>query len=174
MHVNESFPQQTLTILDGGRCTVGIESTIVDASNPETYQILRHGLIDEQAIAKVIATLSSNQQNNLRVPGKLDSHYQPHKTLYYFAGYDALAQYCQQSGNSIYAIASKQPSNVAAGHYHQLADNPEQAAFDLYYQLRQADASSAQCIVIELPPATGMWQGVRERILKAGVPYSSL
>jgi L-threonylcarbamoyladenylate synthase len=172
MHVKESFSEQELTILDGGRCTVGIESTIVDASTPETYQILRHGLIDEQAIATVITTLSTNQQSTLRVPGKLDSHYQPHKTLYYFADYEHLAQFCQQSNEAIYAIASKQPPTIAAQHYHQLADNPEQAAFDLYYQLRQADASTAQCIVIELPPATGMWQGVRERILKAGVPYS--
>ncbi|MDR3502386.1 MAG: L-threonylcarbamoyladenylate synthase [Legionella sp.] len=171
LHVKESFPEHELTILDGGRCTVGIESTIVDASNPETYQILRHGLIDEQAIATVITTLSSNQQSTLRVPGKLDSHYQPHKTLYYFADYQDLAQFCQQSSNSIYAIASKQPTSIAPQHYHHLADNPEQAAFDLYYQLRQADASTAQCIVIELPPAIGMWQGVRERILKAGVPY---
>ncbi|WP_133136345.1 L-threonylcarbamoyladenylate synthase [Legionella rowbothamii] len=172
LHVKESFPEKELTILDGGRCTVGIESTIIDASNPETYQILRHGLIDEHAIARVVTTLSSNQQSTLRVPGKLDSHYQPHKTLYYFTDYAQLAQFCQQSNNSIYAIASKQPTTITAQHYHQLADNPEQAAFDLYYQLRQADASTVQCIVIELPPATGMWQGVRERILKAGRPYS--
>ena len=172
LHVKESFSEQELTILDGGRCTVGIESTIVDASKPDIYQILRHGLIDEQAIATVITTQSNNEQSTLRVPGKLDSHYQPHKTLYYFADYESLAQFCQHHSGLIYAIASKQPATIDAQHYHQLADNPEQAAFDLYYQLRQADASTAQCIVIELPPAVGMWQGVRERILKAGEPYA--
>lgn len=170
-HVQESFPHQELTILDGGRCTVGIESTIVDASHPEHYQILRHGLIDEQSIAAVLTASAQNQHSNIRVPGKLDSHYQPHKTLYYFADYAQLAQFCQQSNDKIYAIASQCPATVQREHYHPLATQPEQAAFDLYFQLRAADASSAQCIVIELPPASGLWQGIRERILKAGQPY---
>lgn len=171
LHVNESFPKQELTILDGGRCTVGIESTIVDASNTETYQILRHGLIDESAITAVINTSASNQHNDLRVPGKLDSHYQPYKTLYYFTDYESLAHFCQHHASLVYVIASKQPETINNQHYHFLADNPQQAAFDLYFQLRQADASTAQCIAIELPPATSLWQGIRERILKAGIPY---
>lgn len=171
-HVQESFPQQELTILDGGRCTVGIESTIVDASHPEHYQILRHGLIDEQSIAALITATAQNQHSNIRVPGKLDSHYQPQKTLYYFTDYAQLAQFCQQSREDIYAIASQRPASVQREHYHPLAAQPEQAAFDLYFQLRAADASSAQCIVIELPPASGLWQGIRERILKAGQPYA--
>ena len=172
LHVQESFPDKELTILDGGRCAVGIESTIIDATQEEYYQILRHGLIDEKAIAKVITTPSFNQQSDVRVPGKLDSHYQPQKTLYYFADYAALAQFCQNKTTAIYAIASKRPEHVAEHHFHLLAQQPEQAAFDLYYQLRKADTSQAQCIAIELPPATGIWQGVRERILKAGRPYS--
>ncbi|EHL32001.1 L-threonylcarbamoyladenylate synthase [Legionella drancourtii] len=173
LHVQESFPQQALTILDGGRCTVGIESTIVDASNPEHYQILRHGLIDEQSIAAVITAPARDQPSRIRVPGKLDSHYQPQKTLYYFADYEHLAQFCQQSSAEIYAIASKCPATVHHEHYHPLATQPEQAAFDLYFQLRAADASNAQCIAIELPPENGLWQGIRERILKAGIPYAA-
>lgn len=173
LHVQESFPGQELTILDGGRCTIGIESTIVDASNPENYQILRHGLIDEQAIEAIITTPSLNQHSSVRVPGKLDSHYQPQKTLYYFADHDELMQFCQRNAGTVYAIASQQPTTVADSHFHHLAKHPEKAAFDLYFQLRKADASTAQCIVIELPPTTGMWQGVRERILKAGIPYST-
>lgn len=171
MHVHESFPHDELTILDGGRCAIGIESTIIDASNEATYQILRHGLIDEHAITAVTTTLSSTQHNHLRVPGKLDSHYQPHKPLYYFQDYASLTQFCQQTPGIIYAIASKQPPTVPSSLYHPLADTPEQAAFDLYFQLRQADASTAHCIVIELPPATSVWQGIRERILKAGTAY---
>jgi L-threonylcarbamoyladenylate synthase len=171
LHVQESFPDQELTILEGGRCNVGIESTIVDATHPEHYQILRHGLIDEQAIAKVISLPSLNEHNTLRVPGKLESHYQPKKTLYYFPDYSSLEQFCINELRDVYVIASRQPKDVNDNHFHPLAENPEKAAFDLYFQLRRADASNAQCIAIELPPAQGLWQGVRERILKAGTPY---
>jgi L-threonylcarbamoyladenylate synthase len=172
LHVQESFPEQTLTILDGGRCTVGIESTIIDASNPEYYQILRHGLIDEHAIKAATTIPSLQQHSSVRVPGKLDSHYQPQKTLYYFTEQEQLAQFCQKNAGNVYAIARKQPTSVTESHFHRFAANPETAAFDLYFQLRKADHSSAQYIAIELPPATGTWQGIRERILKAGHAYS--
>lgn len=172
LHVKQSFQEQELTILDGGRCSIGIESTIVDATNSKSYQILRHGLIDEKAIAAVIPTHYMAQENDIKVPGKLDSHYQPQKKLYYFEQYETLSRFCQRREGDVYVIASQQPAGVDTNHYHHLADNPEKAAYDLYYQLRYADASNAICIAIELPPETSEWQGVRERILKAGFPYS--
>lgn len=171
LHVQQSFENEVLTILDGGRCTVGIESTIVDATNPEGYQILRHGLIDEKAIANVINTELLNDENTIRVPGKLNSHYQPHKTLYYFENYETMISFCQRREGDVYVIASQQPGSVEDDHFHPLAKEPEKVAYDLYYQLRQADESNALCIAIELPPSTSEWQGIRERILKAGVPY---
>lgn len=170
-HVSESFPNYELTILDGGRCTVGIESTIIDAMDAQNYQILRHGMIDEKAIAEVIATPSVRGENSLRVPGKLDSHYQPQKTLYYFDNYETLAHFCQKNSDHIYAISSQKPQGIRAHHFHLLENKPGKVAFDLYYQLRKADASPAEIIVIELPPETDAWQGIRERILKAGIPY---
>jgi L-threonylcarbamoyladenylate synthase len=172
LHVKQSFKEQELTILDGGRCSIGIESTIVDATHSESYQILRHGLIDEKAIAAVIPTHYIARENEIKVPGKLDSHYQPQKNLYYFDHYETLSRFCQRREGDVYVIASQQPPGVDINNYHHLADNPEKAAYDLYYQLRYADTSNAICIAIELPPETSEWQGVRERILKAGFPYS--
>lgn len=172
-HVAQSFSEKKLTILDGGRCSVGIESTIVDATNPQSYQILRHGLINEKTLAEVISTVQMNKENYIRVPGKLDSHYQPQKTLYYFDHYETLSQFCQKREGDVYVIASKKPTTVGEHHFHLLADQPEKAAFELYYQLREADESNAICIAIELPPALSEWQGLRERILKAGNPYST-
>lgn len=172
LHVKQSFSDKELTILDGGRCRVGIESTIVDATNPDSYQILRHGVIDEKAIADAIAIDRTTQKNSIRVPGKLDSHYQPQKTLYYFDQYEALSQFCQKRKGIVYVIANKQPSSVENNLFHQMGTNPEKCAYDLYYQLRLADTSDAICIAIELPPDISEWQGVRERILKAGFPYS--
>lgn len=171
-HVSESFSNQELMILDGGRCSVGIESTIIDATQADTYQILRHGLIDEQMIEKVIATPSLHLESTLRVPGKLESHYQPRKLLYYFNDLQALKDFCRNNPKPIYVIASQKPRNILEDHYYPLENNPEKVAFDLYFQLRKADASNAELIVIELPPATGSWLGIRERILKAGTPYS--
>jgi L-threonylcarbamoyladenylate synthase len=173
-HVKQSFPDKELLILDGGRCTVGIESTIVDATNPAGYRILRHGMIDEKAIAKVISTQHLTKDGNtIRVPGKLDHHYQPQKNLYYFDRYETLANFCSKRDGDVYVIASQQPPGIDEKNFHLLTKTPEKAAYDLYYQLREGDASNAMCIAIELPPAESKWEGVRERILKAGYPYST-
>lgn len=121
----------------------------------------------------MIATPSFRLESTLRVPGKLESHYQPQKILYYFVSYEALADFCQKNPDEVYVIARNRPMNIPEDHFHLLADHPEELAFDLYYQLRKADAADVQIIAIELPPETGSWQGVRERILKAGTSYSS-
>lgn len=172
LHVKQSFPEQKLLILDGGRCTVGIESTIVDASQDKGYQILRPGLINEQAIMKAINLKALDQESKVRVPGKLESHYQPQKPLYYFTNTALLEQFCQKRAGDIFVIAKHKPASVSSSFYSPLDDQPSKAAYNLYYYLRQADASLAQCIAIELPAKTMEWEGVRERILKAGLAYS--
>ena len=174
LHVKQSFAGKTLTILDGGRCGIGIESTIVDATNHECYQILRHGLIDKQALAAVISSDYLDKEHSMRISGSLNSHYQPQKTLYYFDKYETLNRFCQKSLGAVYVMASQQPNSVLDNLFHKLAEHPKQVAFELYYQLRAADESKALCIAIELPPAADAWQGVRERILKAGSPPYSV
>ncbi|MFA6301825.1 MAG: L-threonylcarbamoyladenylate synthase [Legionella sp.] len=171
-HVQNSFSSEDLLILDGGRCTIGIESTIIDASQPQSYQILRHGLIDSERIAQIIATECSKTENAIRVPGKLESHYQPHKPLHYFQEYQELVRFCEKHPGQVYAIANKQPQSVPNNLFHILGTEPQTAAFDLYFQLRKADTSNAKYLAIELPKDTSEWQGIRERIIKAGAPKS--
>jgi L-threonylcarbamoyladenylate synthase len=172
LHVKQSFPDTHLLILDGGRCSVGIESTIIDATQPDLYQILRPGLIHESDIAKIISTHAAHNENAIRVPGKLESHYQPEKTLYYFDNTEMLEHFCQKRIGDVFVIARNKPASVSAQHFYTLDAHPDKAAYDLYYQLRKADDSHAMCIAIELPPKTSSWEGVRERILKAGFAYS--
>lgn len=170
VHVRNSFSQEELTILDGGRCQVGIESTIVDATNPQGYQLLRHGLIDENTIAATLQSKGLSRENTLRVPGRLETHYQPQKPLYYFSDPEEMAVFCQQRKGDVYVIANQKPSITPVDYYHSFASTPEEAAYELYFQLRAADESNAACIAIQLPKSESAWHGVRERIVKAGRP----
>ncbi len=63
-----------------------------------------------------------------------------------------MASFYQERRKPIFVIASQKPKGIAAEHFHLLSSDPQQVAFDLYYQLRKADASDARCIIIELPP----------------------
>lgn len=167
-HVQHSFKQDELLILDGGRCQIGIESTIVAATNPEGYEILRHGLIDATEINSVLPFIPLKSASPIRVPGKLDKHYQPEKPLYCFADIAAIRTFCQQANTPIYVISFAEMPQSDSSLYYQFPNSPEQVAFELYYQLRRADQSVATFIAIELPPEHEHWQGIRERILKAG------
>ena len=171
LHVQQAFNEEQLIILDGGRCTVGIESTIIDATDPVHYKILRHGLINENSIALVISANHSKEDSLIRAPGKLESHYQPQKTLYYFDQFDSLSRFCEVYKDKVFVLANTRPESIQNEYFYPLAITPEQVAFDLYYQLRKADSSNGDCIAIQLPPETTEWQGIRERILKAGMPY---
>ena len=166
-HVQQSFLKDELLILEGGRCTVGIESTIIDASNEQGYQILRHGAIDEQDIIAAIGFSPLRQDNTLRVPGRLASHYQPEKPLYCFADSMQLQQFLSDHKDT-YVLSFNKEKHFADYAGYQLPRSAEQFAFELYYQLRLADQSDAQLIAIELPLNEGVWQGVYERLIKAG------
>ena len=170
-HVRHSFQDQSLLILEGGRCGVGIESTIVDATNPDTYQILRHGMLTEQAIGDILPGKQHAHTNTIRVPGKLDSHYQPEKPLHCFENRQNLLEFCR-SNNDVYVLSFAKNTDFCQLPGYQLPDNPEQFAFELYYQLRLADDSPASSIAIELPPEQEQWAGIRERLLKAATKNS--
>lgn len=167
-HVQNSFKDAPLLILDGGRCEIGIESTIIDATQADTYQILRPGMIDEQTLNMVLPGLSRKQENNsIRVPGKLASHYQPEKPLYCFQDSQKLEKFCQDNPNVYVLTLSKPLQNFKTYSGYQLPHSPQLFAYELYYQLRLADATPARFIVLELPPDSEPWLGIRERLLKA-------
>ncbi|MDI9819271.1 MULTISPECIES: L-threonylcarbamoyladenylate synthase [unclassified Legionella] len=167
-HVRDSFKEEKLLILDGGRCQVGIESTIVAAIKPEGYQILRPGNIDEADINKLLPSMALKENSPIRVPGKLASHYQPEKPLHVFSDLKALENFCRQANTPVYVLSFTRIPEYPCEFYYQLPASADEAAFELYYQLRRADQSAATAIAIELPPESERWQGVRERILKAG------
>ena len=56
-HVEQAFKGESLFILDGGSCPVGLESTIYD---PETARILRPGAVSEEALLQAGARVDTD------------------------------------------------------------------------------------------------------------------
>ncbi|MDP3559685.1 MAG: L-threonylcarbamoyladenylate synthase [Legionellaceae bacterium] len=164
-HVLENFPQETFLILDGGRCTGGIESTIVDATETSVCRILRAGLLDSLAITQVIGPVLQESASLVPAPGCLEQHYQPNKPLYCFEDIRSLRDFAQQQEVAVLSFHAS--IGLAPYFYYQFSQDPVLVAHDLYYELHKADHSSATCIAVELPPNTPIWQGIRERLIKA-------
>jgi L-threonylcarbamoyladenylate synthase len=79
-HVKKQLPQVDF-ILDGGKTSVGIESTIIKLTELG-FQILRNGFITQEELAKVIPFDDKSKIEKLSAPGMLKSHYSPKKKFF--------------------------------------------------------------------------------------------
>ncbi|MGF1586920.1 MAG: L-threonylcarbamoyladenylate synthase [Bacteroidales bacterium] len=78
-HVRKQLPDVDY-ILEGGKTTVGIESTIIRLTE-NGFQILRIGTITQEELSTIIPFDSNSLIEKLSAPGMLKSHYSPRKKL---------------------------------------------------------------------------------------------
>lgn len=75
-HVKESLGNKIAYILDGGPCKIGVESTIIDLSDPKKPMLLRPGGTAKEEIEAVMdMPLATTDDKAIKAPGQLKSHY---------------------------------------------------------------------------------------------------
>jgi L-threonylcarbamoyladenylate synthase len=152
-HVRAAFGD-TVPVLDGGPCEVGIESTVV-AIDGDKLTLLRPGMISlgemEQAVAETGAAHPS--------PGMHARHYSPRTPLLLIAG---PAQLPGREG----AYDWRETSGLTARSVRMPAD-PAQYAARLYSVLHELDAEGWPWIAVEAPPETPEWAAIRDRLQRA-------
>jgi L-threonylcarbamoyladenylate synthase len=168
LHVASSFPNEDFLILDGGRCDVGIESSIIQATHHNGYSILRPGMIDLLTIESKFGKQRAVNTLIPRVSGQLESHYKPQKILYYIDDWRQLDNHSHLLVGEIYTISISDYIPKNENLHHQLPKDERVVAYQLYDILRYADKSQAEVILIELPPDQIKWHAIREKIIKAG------
>ncbi len=153
-HVRDALGASVDFVLDGGRCPVGIESTIVDATQADYCTVVRHGMILVEDIRAVVdVPVLDNVPTSVAAPGNLKRHYCPKKPVKLIETRPTLSSMLEQE--NIYWLS-----------FETMPHDPQAYAYQLYFQLRLADASMASCIHIELPPNTPEWRGILERLHK--------
>lgn len=88
-HVLADLDGRIAAVLDGGPCTVGVESTIVellpDTDGDYEVTLLRHGGVSlehlQDTIGRVIADGTAGVGTDSRAPGMVASHYSPRAPL---------------------------------------------------------------------------------------------
>jgi L-threonylcarbamoyladenylate synthase len=155
------------SILDGGYCQIGIESTIIDCTH-ELPQILRPGGITQEQIESIIE-LNSNPKNNnrinkIKVPGLLDSHYCPKAKV--------LLSGRPQPGDGFIALANVQ-SPLGSIRLASPKDN-EEFARQLYGALRLADHKNIEKIFVVTAEGNGIAIAINERLEKASMPSKNI
>lgn len=171
-HVRDEFGEQ-VPVLEGGACQIGIESTIVLATSPETCMVLRPGEISCSAIQAVIGSTvqcvsGAKSMGSPRVSGGLDSHYAPTKPAVLIEDISALARLKAQHPNQLFTLYySAQFKDCEPSESRRLPATPAAYAQQLYAALREADQSHASILAIEAPPNDVAWSAVSDRLKKA-------
>jgi L-threonylcarbamoyladenylate synthase len=152
-HVRTDLGADVDVVLDGGPCTVGIESTIVDCTE-DPPSVLRPGGLDVEAISSVVGPLA-DPSGPSRAPGMLISHYAPRATV------EIVERRSDAEGR-----ASELRSQGAAVAIEVLGADAASAR-RLYAALRAHDAAAIDVIVVVLPPDHGLGHALRDRVRKA-------
>ncbi|MCP0913571.1 L-threonylcarbamoyladenylate synthase [Legionella sp. 27cVA30] len=168
-HVMQDFSEYSFPILEGGNCNIGIESTILYCIEENECSILRHGSITQSEIQKYCNVSEPEKISSIRVSGNLKSHYQPQKKLFYFYPKDVpLIKSIIHNFEKYYVLCFSllfEKKNIN----YLFSSDPKKATTDFYGQLRKADQSDKNIILIELPPETPEWNGLSDKIIKAGI-----
>ena len=173
-HVQSEFGD-SLLILDGGECEVGIESSIVDCTRGVPV-LLRPGQISrtkiEQACGLKLVNPETLNSEAPRASGTLESHYAPTAKVRLMSTTDwqkALAALGPHAQNlALWSVQKPSFELMGAGlFWRAMPSNATQAAHDLFSVLRDFDSRGVRTIWIETPPDTPEWEGVRDRLQRA-------
>jgi L-threonylcarbamoyladenylate synthase len=150
------------TVLDGGACRVGLESTIVDLSGPHA-KLLRPGGIAREAIERLIGSLAG-PGNAIVAPGMLASHYAPLARIRLDAR-DAGPGEAYLGFGPMPRLASDVPTlNLSPN------GDPVEAARNLFAFLQTLDRPNVRTIAVAPIPASGLGLAIRDRLARAAAP----
>ena len=163
-HVLEGLSGRIAAVLDGGDCSVGVESTIVATGTPA--RLLRPGGLAHEAIELVLdAPLqmpSHAQPAKIEAPGQLTSHYAP----------DALVRLEADRPEADEVWIGFGPECQGAALTLSATGDLTEAASRLFAALRQADhlAGSSGRIAVAPIPRQGLGLAINDRLGRAAAP----
>lgn len=171
-HVATEFGPDLL-VLDGGPCSVGIESTIIDCSRSAPV-LLRPGqlaLAELERMAGLRMLLKSERNTeNPAAPGTLLAHYAPAARLRLMGATELRAALELLGADARHiAVWARAPLPGAAPELmlRRMPQDAATAAQQLFAVLRGFDDAGARLIWVETPPPAPEWDGVRDRLERA-------
>lgn len=170
-HVRADLGDEVDYVLDGGPCSVGVESTIVDLTTGAP-EVLRPGGVSAAQLAAVLGrpVVHWIGQRAVAAPGTLTSHYSPAATVEIVASDDVLARSAElaATGCKVGLLAPDEVMDLPAEVVVlDPAGEPEDFARVLYRRLREADALGLDILLVIEPESAGVGTAVIDRIRRA-------
>ena len=174
-HVYEDLKGKLPLILDGGRCTGGIESTVCDVTG-EYPVVLRTGLVSAEMIAQVTGKCDvyiPKSGERVRSPGMKYKHYAPKCRTRLFSSEqlnEAHEEFriLQKKGLRVFVLCEESELGAFPEEYVlNLGNTEKEMAANLYELLHKGEKIADVIVAIEPKKKDGVMAGVLNRLTKA-------
>ncbi len=157
--VKEDFGKKIKYILEGGRSSVGVESTIIDLRN--NPKILRLGGLEVGIIQKILKKKISINTNPSKIlaPGQSRIHYSP--------GIPIRLNVKTIKKNEAYLLIRKSKINKMNHYFLSKKGNLKEALKNLYTILRKIKKDNYKSIAVGKIPHKGFGKTINDRLLRA-------
>ncbi len=157
--VYEEFGSKIRYILNGGRCQIGIESTIINLLGKPT--VLRLGGTDISEIKKILKKKILIKKNLKKIisPGQFPLHYSP--------GIPLRTNVKKPRKGEAFLLIKKRNFNLRNYYYLSKKNDLKQAAKNLYTQLRKIRKDGYKKIAVEKIQNNGLGKIINDRLTRA-------
>ena len=157
--VIEEFGSKIKYILNGGKCQIGVESTIINLTTKPT--ILRFGGLDILKIEKILkkkVVIDTNSKKKI-APGQFPLHYSP--------GIPLRTNVKDPKKNEAFLLIKKRKITFKNYYYLSKKNDLKQAAKNLYSLLRSIKKDGYKMIAVEKIPNIGIGKTLNDRLNRA-------
>lgn len=168
-HVDAYFKDQINMVLDGGRCSEGVESTIVGFENNRAI-IYRLGAISIEEIEKITNNVSiyTPLDKKIITPGMLKKHYSPNTDIILTRNVSQEIEWFSDKKIGLLLFNAPQPNfNLAYQKILSPESNLKIATSNLYKALHELDAMNLDLIIAERFPEYGLGLTINDRLTRA-------
>ena len=158
-HVKEDFGKKIKYILEGGKSSIGLESTIIDLRNEP--KILRLGGLDISIIQRALKkkVIINNNISKISSPGQFKLHYSP--------GIPIRLNIKKIRKNEAYLFLKKKNKIRLNYFFLSKKGNLNEAAKNLYDTLRKIKKKGYKSIAVEKIPNKGLGKSINDRLIRA-------
>ncbi len=177
-HVIDDMNGRIAAVVDGGRCSVGLESTVISFEGYDSLRILRPGfitpeqlnsIVDDVIIDKNITSDEAPEVKEVLSPGMKYKHYSPKaRVILVREGFELFKKYVseQTEQDSCSLIFDYDAENFPYN-YMTYGSTPEEQAQQLFERLREADKKGIKTLYVRAPRKEGIGLAVYNRLIRA-------
>lgn len=177
-HVIDDMNGKIAAVVEGGECSVGVESTVISFESYDSVRILRPGIITPEQLRTVIdeVIIDDNimssvmpEVDEVRSPGMKYKHYSPKaRVILVREGLEKFKEYVsEQNQTGACCLIFDYDKEGFPFSYMTYGNTPEEQARQIFSRLREADKLGIKTLYVRAPRKEGVGLAVYNRLIRA-------